>query len=122
MKGAGLQGKRSVPLQFSCLHAECLNLRWCTMAVFILETHNPSGTNLRKHFFLRMLNSSSIKTGTGSVMRLDELSILVPRGRRTKEEKFVPHELMRLEPVFILLIEFNRSRKKVCQVRPRWII
>ena len=63
---------------------------------------------LEQTFFLRLLNSSSIKTGTRCIMRLDELSSLVRLRRCTSSRR-----IMRLVAVFIL-DEFNRRRKNVC--------
>ena len=83
-----------------------------TIGVFILETHNPSGTNLGS-FFLRLCYSSGKKTGTRHPMRLDEQPRLVRLQRRTKVDSssrriMRPYNL----PVFIL-DELNRRRKNV---------
>ena len=61
------------------------------------------------NIFLRLLHSSSIKTGTRRIMRVDELSKLV---RRTKVDTS-SRRIMRLVAVFIV-DEFNRRRKNVC--------
>ena len=67
---------------------------------------------LGQTFFLRLLNSSGIKTGTRRIMRLDELSSLVRLRRRTKIDSS-SRRIMRLVAVFIL-DKFNRRRKNVC--------
>ena len=53
------------------------------MAVFILEDALSVWTNLGKHLLLDALCVSGIKTGTRSIMRLDELSSVVRLERRT---------------------------------------
>ena len=63
-------------------------------------------------FFPRPLNTSSIKTGTRRIMRLDEVSTLVRLRRLTKLDTS-SRRIMRLVPVFILN-EFNGRRKNVC--------
>ena len=63
-------------------------------------------------FFLRLLNSSCIKTGTRRVIRLDKLSSLVRLRRRTKVDTS-SRRIMCLVAVFIL-DEFNRRRKNDC--------
>ena len=83
------------------------------MAVFILETHNPSGTNLPGQTFgVRLFTSCSIKTGTGRIMRLDGLSPLLRLGRRTSPGSF-SRRLIRLVPVFIL-DKVNTRTANVC--------
>ena len=90
---------------FHCSYSELV------LAVFMLETHNSSGTNLGKHFFLRLLTSSSIKTVARRNMRLDELSSLVRLRRRTLVDSS-SRRVMHLVIVFILE-DVNESRKNV---------
>ena len=71
------------------------------MAVFILEDALSVWTNLGKHLLLDGLCVSSIKTGTRRIIRLDELSSIVRRSRRTTEDSS-SRRIMRLVPVFIL--------------------
>ena len=72
-----------------------------SLAVFILEDALSVWTNLGKHLLLDALCVSSIKTGTRRIIRLDELSSVVRRSRRTTEDSS-SRRIMRLVPVFIL--------------------
>ena len=55
-------------------------------AVFILEDALSVWTNLGKHLLVVFSCVSSIKTGTGRIMHLDELSSVVRRSRRTTDD------------------------------------
>ena len=70
-------------------------------AVFILEDALSVWTNLGKHLLLDALCVSSIKTGTRSIIRLDELSSVVRLSRRTTKDSS-SRRIMRLVHVFIL--------------------
>ena len=63
---------------------------------------------LGQTFFLHLLNSPSIKTGTKRIIRPDEVSTLVPLRRRTKLDS-LSKPIMRLVP-FYILDEFNRRK------------
>ena len=81
------------------------------MAVFIPEDALSVWTNLGKHSVFVGLYVSSIKTGTGRIIRLDELSSVVRLERRTKEGSSSTR-IMRLVPVFTL--ETNNQTNNEC--------
>ena len=81
------------------------------MAVFIPEDALSVWTNLGKHSLFVGLYVSIIKTGTGRIIRLDELSSVVRLERRTKEGSSST-QIMRLVPVFTL--ETNNQTNNEC--------
>ena len=56
------------------------------LAVFILETHYPSGRTWANICSLSGYASQSIKTGTRRIMRLDELCLVMRRERRITKD------------------------------------
>ena len=80
------------------------------MAVFILEDALSVWTNLRKHSLFFWLYVSSIKTGTGHIIRLDEYPSVVRLERRTTAYSS-SRRIMRLVPVFILKM-YNQTNKE----------
>ena len=79
-------------------------------AVFILEDALSVWTNLGKHLLVVFSCVPSIKTGTGRIMHLDELSSVVRRSRRTTDDSSF-RRIMRPTTVFILGTHDKTSNK-----------
>ena len=78
-----------------------MDFDFSSMAVFILETHYPSGRVLANILQIVRLSVSSIKMGTRRVTCLDELLLEIRRSRRILKSSS-SRRVTRLVSVFIL--------------------
>ena len=92
-----------------------------SMAVFILRTHYPTGRTWANICSSSGLCVSSIKTGTGRIMRLDELSFEIRLERRTTKGSS-SGRIIRLVPVFILETHNPDELQNICPSSSRRIM